>query len=252
MAHSIERLRDSGITDIVVTVHYLAGQIRDYFGDGSDFGVELSYSTETRPLGTAGGVKAAHAALRDAPFLVLSGDAIANVDLAAVAAHHVTSRAAVTMVLTPRSDPREFGVAVLDEGGSVQTLVEKPGWGDVLSDRVNTGIYCVSPHVLDLIPDDEASDWARTSSRRYWPRGAGDRIRHRRLLGGCRVAGRVSGRATTRPGGPGWTRDRCLRGPPGVWLAEARRSTPRRTFGHRCSSAPSPGWRPEPRWALPP
>ena len=161
MAHSIERLRDSGITDIVVTVHYLAGQIRDYFGDGSDFGVELSYSTETRPLGTAGSVKAAHAALRDAPFLVLSGDAIANVDLAAVAAHHVTSRAAVTMVLTPRSDPREFGVAVLDEGGSVQTLVEKPGWGDVLSDRVNTGIYCVSPHVLDLIPDDEASDWAR-------------------------------------------------------------------------------------------
>ena len=85
MAHSIERLRDAGITDIVVTVHYLAGQIRDYFGDGSDFGVELSYSTETRPLGTAGSVKAAHAALRDAPFLVLSGDAIANVDLAAAA-----------------------------------------------------------------------------------------------------------------------------------------------------------------------
>ncbi|MFN8126265.1 MAG: sugar phosphate nucleotidyltransferase [Candidatus Nanopelagicales bacterium] len=161
MAHTLERLRDSGISDIVVTVHYLAGQIRDYFGDGSDFGVDLSYSTETRPLGTAGSVKAAAAALAGEPFLVLSGDAIADVDLADVARRHEESGAALTMVLTPRDDPREFGVAVLGEDDRVVALVEKPGWGDVLSDRVNTGIYCVSPHVLDRIPDNTPSDWAR-------------------------------------------------------------------------------------------
>lgn len=161
MAHTIHLLRAHGITDIVVTVQYQAGLIRDYFGDGSDLGVEIRYATETQPLGTAGSVKAAELGLRDEAFLVLSGDAVAALDLTDFTRFHRSQGAALSMMLTPRTDPREFGVAVLGDDQRVRGLIEKPGWGDVLSDRVNTGIYCVEPSVLDLIPADTPSDWAK-------------------------------------------------------------------------------------------
>lgn len=160
LAHMITLLARHGITDLIITVHYQAAQIRQYFGDGTEYGVRIRYVTESRPMGTAGSVKAAHEALRDEPFLVLSGDALADVDLTAFQASHRDAAAALSMVLAPRSDPREFGVAVLDDTGRVRSLVEKPGWGDVLSDRVNTGIYCVDPQVLDRVPAGRSVDWA--------------------------------------------------------------------------------------------
>ncbi len=161
MAHTLHLLRNQGITELVVTLQFQAGQIRDYFGDGSDFGVEISYATETQPLGTAGSVNAAASVLRDEPFLVLSADAMTSVDLTGFVAQHRGSGAALSILLSPRDDPREFGVALLGSDGSLDRLVEKPGWGEVLSDRVNTGIYCVNPEVLDLIPADRSVDWAQ-------------------------------------------------------------------------------------------
>lgn len=161
MAHTIELLRRHSITDLVVTLQFQAGQIRDYFGDGSDFGVDIGYATETQPLGTAGSVASAASALREGPFLVMSGDAMTGIDLSRLVSHHAASGATMTMVVSPQPDPREFGVAVLDENGRLIRLAEKPGWGEVLSDLVNTGIYVVDPAVLDLIPADTASDWAQ-------------------------------------------------------------------------------------------
>jgi mannose-1-phosphate guanylyltransferase / phosphomannomutase len=161
MEHTINLLARQGITDLVITVQYQASLIRDYFADGSDFGVEIRYTTETQPLGTAGSVKAAEQVLRDEPFLVLSGDALAEVNLNAFIDSHRDHDNAMSMMLAPRADPREFGVTVLDGDDNVERLFEKPSWVEVLSDRVNTGIYCVNPEVLDDIPSDSPSDWAR-------------------------------------------------------------------------------------------
>ncbi len=172
MGHTIDLLRHHRVTDLVVTLQFQAGQIRDYFGDGSDFGVDISYATETQPLGTAGSVKAAASVLRHGPFLVLSGDAMTSVDVSALARAHRESGAALTMVLSPQPDPREFGVALVDGDGRLERLIEKPGWGDVLSDRVNTGIYCVAPDVLNLIPADTPADWAQDVIPQLLERGA--------------------------------------------------------------------------------
>lgn len=161
MAHTIDLLRCHRITELIVTLQFQAGQIRDYFDDGSDFGVDISYATETQPLGTAGSVKAAESVLRDEPFLVMSGDAMTAIDVSEFAAAHRESGALLSVLVTPRADPREFGVAQLAPDGRLERLVEKPGWGDVMSDLVNTGIYCVDPAVLDLIPADRSVDWAK-------------------------------------------------------------------------------------------
>ena len=99
MAHTLDLLASHGITDLVATVQFQAGQIRDYFGDGSDFGVDLSYATETQPLGTAGSVKAAESVLRDEPFLVLSGDAMTSVDLSEFVRRHHESGAVLSVLL---------------------------------------------------------------------------------------------------------------------------------------------------------
>ncbi|MDP4014495.1 MAG: sugar phosphate nucleotidyltransferase [Candidatus Nanopelagicales bacterium] len=161
MAHTIDLLRRHQITDLIVAVYYHAAQIRDYFEDGHDFDVSIRYSNETRPLGTAGSVKASGQALSDGTFLVISGDALTGVDLTAFREFHDRQGADMSLLLAHRGDPREFGVALLDDAERIERLLEKPGWGEVLSDTVNTGIYLVEPHVLDLIPSDRESDWAR-------------------------------------------------------------------------------------------
>jgi mannose-1-phosphate guanylyltransferase/phosphomannomutase len=160
MAHTIDLLASHGITDIVVTVHYLAAQIRDYFRDGSDFGVNLTYVSEPEPLGTAGGVKLAQGLLAGGPVLIISADALCGVDLTGFLAAHSRSEAAVSMLLVQRPDPREFGVAILDENSHVVRLIEKPNWGEIVSDTVNTGIYCIEPRILNLIPVGQPQDWA--------------------------------------------------------------------------------------------
>ena len=221
MEHSVDLLASHGLTDIVVTVLYQAGQIRDYFGDGSDFGVDISYTTEPRPLGTAGSVKAAQDALRTEPFLVMSGDAITSVDLTGLAQHHRTTGAALTMALSPRSDPREFGVAVLTDDGRIEQLLEKPSWGDVLSDRVNTGIYCVSPEVLDLIPPDESVDWAKDVVPALLARG--ERVMGYVADGYWEDVGSLSSYLTVQEDvllGKAGSRPPGFEVRPGVWLGE--------------------------------
>jgi mannose-1-phosphate guanylyltransferase/phosphomannomutase len=160
MGHIIELLKKHGITDIVVTVQYMANVIQDHFGDGSAFGVQLTYSLEDRPLGTAGSVKHAEAVLQE-PFLVISGDAVTDIDLSQVIERHQQGGAIATMTLTRVPNPLEFGVAILDDQQRVVDLVEKPSWGEVFSDTVNTGIYVFDPQVFDYISTEHAVDWAK-------------------------------------------------------------------------------------------
>ncbi|MEZ5116764.1 MAG: sugar phosphate nucleotidyltransferase [Candidatus Nanopelagicales bacterium] len=172
MEHVLRLLRRHGIDDTVVTVQYLASLVRSYFGDGSDLGITLTYATEHRPLGTAGSVRNAAAALRDDTFLVMSGDALTDVDLTALTDFHRERGALVTVCLARRPDPVEFGIVISDEEGRVDRFLEKPTWGQVFSDTVNTGIYVMEPELLDHVPEDTVVDWSRDVLPRLVSSGA--------------------------------------------------------------------------------
>jgi mannose-1-phosphate guanylyltransferase / phosphomannomutase len=159
MEHIVELLGRHGFTDIVVTVQFLSSLIRNYFGDGSDLGLSVSYSTEDVPLGTAGSVLNAQDLL-SGPFLVISGDALTDCDLSAAVSFHRQRGAAATLVLKSMEDPLEFGIVMTAEDGRIERFLEKPTWGQVFSDTVNTGLYVIEPEVLDLIPPDQTFDFS--------------------------------------------------------------------------------------------
>ena len=159
MEHILRLLRKHGITDVVVTLQYLGSAIRDYFGDGSDFGVDITYVVEDAPLGTAGSVKNAQEYLTE-PFIVISGDALTDIDLGAVMQYHREKGASATIVLTSVANPLEFGVVITNPDGTIKRFLEKPSWGEVFSDQVNTGIYVIEPEVLDLLSPGAVVDWS--------------------------------------------------------------------------------------------
>ncbi len=140
MEHVLRLLRKHGFHETVVTVQFLASMVRNYFGDGEESGMSLQYATEDIPLGTAGSVKNAETALRDSPFLVISGDALTDFDLSDLVGYHKDSGALVTVALARVPDPLEFGIVIAGEDGRIQRFLEKPTWGQVFSDTVNTGI----------------------------------------------------------------------------------------------------------------
>ncbi len=160
MAHIIELLKVHGITEIVVTVQYLANVIQDHFGDGSAYGVHIDYSLEEQPLGTAGSVKNAEHLLQE-PFLVISGDALTDFDLTKIINAHTASGASATLTLTRVPNPLEYGVIIVDERGAIRQFLEKPSWGEVFSDTVNTGIYVLNPEVFRYIEKGKFTDWSK-------------------------------------------------------------------------------------------
>src|SRR3954447_4952808 len=129
MEHVLRLLRRHGLTETVVTVQFLASLIRNYFGDGDELGMSLDYATEVEPLGPAGSVKTAEDRLRDEPFIVISGDALTDIDLTALYAYHEERGALVTVCLKRVPNPLEFGIVITDEDGRIERFLEKPTWG---------------------------------------------------------------------------------------------------------------------------
>ena len=160
MEHIIELLKQHGFEEVIVTVAFLPQAIRSYFGDGESLGLEMDYSVEEQPLGTAGSVGLAKERLTDT-FLVISGDALCDVDLTALIETHRAKGAAVTIGLKSVDNPLEFGIVVTDDDGRVERFLEKPSWGQVFSDTINTGIYVLEPEVLRHIPDDRPYDFSK-------------------------------------------------------------------------------------------
>jgi len=160
MEHVLRLLRRHGFSETVVTVQFLAALVRTYFGDGDELGMDLHYATEEAPLGTAGSVKNAEAMLRDEPFLVISGDALTDIDLSAMVRFHRQQGALVTVGLTAVPNPLEFGIVITREDGRIDRFLEKPTWGQVFTDTVNTGIYVMEPEVLERVPPGEIVDWS--------------------------------------------------------------------------------------------
>ncbi|MBM3675818.1 MAG: mannose-1-phosphate guanyltransferase [Actinobacteria bacterium] len=159
MEHVVRLLADHGFDDVVVTVAFLANQIRTYFGDGSDFGVRMRYATEDSPLGTAGSVCNAATEL-DETFLVISGDVVTDLDLGAFVKAHRAAGAFGSIALKRVEDPVEFGIVITHDDGSIERFLEKPTWGQVFSDTINTGIYVLEPEVFDFIPKGEVVDFS--------------------------------------------------------------------------------------------
>jgi len=162
MEHVVNLLRQHGFEDIVVTVAFMANAIRTYFGDGSEFGVRMVYATESTPLGTAGSVRNARDEL-DERFLVISGDVLTDIDLSAVVDFHEQRGALATLALKAVDNPLEFGIVITQEDGSVERFLEKPTWGQVFSDTINTGIYVLEPEIFDFIPEGRPVDFSGES-----------------------------------------------------------------------------------------
>ncbi len=160
MEHTVELLKEHGITDIGVTLQYMPQEIISYFGDGSRLGVSMNYFIEETPLGTAGSVKNSGSFLKDT-FVVISGDALTDFNLSEAIDYHRAKGAVATLVLTPVEIPLEYGVVITAEDGKIRQFLEKPGWGEVFSDTVNTGIYILEPEVLDLIPEGKKFDFSQ-------------------------------------------------------------------------------------------
>lgn len=159
MEHIVELLKRHGFHDIVVTVAFQANAIRTYFGDGSEFGVRMVYATEENPLGTAGSVRNAMEELTET-FLVISGDVVTDIDLRAIVEFHADKKALATIGLKAMDNPLEFGIVITREDGSIERFLEKPTWGQVFSDTINTGIYVLQPEIFDYIDADTSVDFS--------------------------------------------------------------------------------------------
>ena len=172
MEYIVELLKKHGFDETVVTLMFLPKVIRDYFGDGSALGVSMQYSVEQAPAGTAGSVKLAEDHLRDDTFIVISGDALTDFDLSEIVAFHKQRGAMVTIALKRVENPLEFGVVVANDEGRIERFLEKPTWGQVFSDTVNTGIYVLEPEVFDHIPADEPFDFSQDLFPKLFEMGA--------------------------------------------------------------------------------
>lgn len=161
MSHILRLLARHGFEQAIANLHYFPEMIRDYFGDGSDHGVELSYSYEEELLGTAGGVRNVRDYLGDETFLIISGDALTDIDLRALVSRHREAGGVATLALKRVADPSQLGVVVVAEDGRIQGLQEKPDPAEALSDLGSCGIYVCEPEIFDHFPDRDFVDWAQ-------------------------------------------------------------------------------------------
>lgn len=160
ITHIINLLKKHGITDIAMTLQYLPGLVTGLFGTGDSYGVSLQYYIENTPLGTAGSVKNTGEFI-NSPFIVISGDAVTDIDLSEAIKFHNKNKSAVTIVLKRVENPLEYGVVVTDGDGKIIRFLEKPSWSEVCSDTVNTGIYIIEPEVMEHVADGKVFDFSK-------------------------------------------------------------------------------------------
>ena len=160
MEHIVQLLKENGFDDLIVMLYYQPEVIIRHFGDGAAFGVKIQYLRPQADLGTAGCIKYAEKWL-DNTFLVISGDLLTDFDLKSVVAAHRQTKATASLVLTRVTNPLEYGVVIVDDTNRIQRFLEKPSWGEVFSDTINTGIYLLEPSVLKEIPAERSFDFSK-------------------------------------------------------------------------------------------
>jgi mannose-1-phosphate guanylyltransferase len=150
LTHLVARIREAGVTHIVLGTSYRAEVFQAYFGDGSAFGVEMEYVIEAEPLGTGGGIRNVADRLRGDTVLAFNGDVLSGVDLRALLATHADANADLTLYLTKVEDPRAFGCVPTDAEGRVTAFLEKDP--EPITDQINAGTYVFRRALVDAIP----------------------------------------------------------------------------------------------------
>jgi mannose-1-phosphate guanylyltransferase len=155
MAHILDLLDRHGFQEVIANLHYFPDSIREHFGE------RLEYRYEEELLGTAGGVRACRDFFGDEAFLVISGDALTDIDLGAFVARHRAAGGIATLAVRQVADTREYGVVLHDHEGRITGFQEKPEPDEALSDLGNCGIYIFEPAIFDWFPDRPFADWAQ-------------------------------------------------------------------------------------------
>jgi mannose-1-phosphate guanylyltransferase/phosphomannomutase len=152
LCHMVNLLKKHNFLELTMMLYYQPETIKDYFEYGKDFGINIKYIRPESDLGTAGSVKFASQSIKDT-FLVISGDILTDFDLKKALDFHKSKKALATIVLTRVNNPLQFGVVITSKDGKIERFLEKPSWGEVFSDTVNTGIYILEPGVFNYVPD---------------------------------------------------------------------------------------------------
>jgi mannose-1-phosphate guanylyltransferase/phosphomannomutase len=161
MEHIIVKLRDElQITQIAVMLFFKPEVIKNYFKDGKEWGVEITYYQPDDDYGTAGAIAYARDFLKET-FIIVSGDLVTNFDFKKIEKFHKSKQSKLTIGLTSVENPLQFGVVIANKNGEIEKFLEKPSWGEVFSDTINTGIYMLEPEIMDSIPYGQNFDFAK-------------------------------------------------------------------------------------------
>lgn len=161
MEHTMMMLKNLGITEFIVLLYFKPEIIQEYFKDGSDFGIKINYVIPEDDYGTAGAVKLAQKLIGNENFIIISGDLVTDFDMQSIFDFHKNSNSKLSIGLTSVENPLEFGVVIANEDNVIEKFLEKPTWGEVFSDTINTGIYIIEPEILDFIPEGENFDFGK-------------------------------------------------------------------------------------------
>ena len=160
MEHTLNKLIETGIDEVVILLYYKPEVIKNHFGDGSKWGVKIHYVLPDDDYGTAGAVGFGREYL-DTTFMIVSGDLVTDFDFKEIFEYHKKKKSKLTITLTSVENPLQFGVVIANEEGKIEKFLEKPSWGEVFSDTINTGIYIIEPEILEYIPVGENFDFAK-------------------------------------------------------------------------------------------
>ena len=160
MEHILEKLVDVGMKEVVILLYYKPEVIKNHFKDGSKWGIKINYVLPDADYGTAGAVKMASDYLKK-PFLIISGDLVTDFELKKIFEFHEKKKSKLTITLTTVDNPLAFGIVIVNEEGEIEKFLEKPSWGEVFSDTINTGIYVIEPEILDYIPKNDTFDFSK-------------------------------------------------------------------------------------------
>lgn len=161
LQHLVSHLSHLGFRDVIITLGYMGEAIQNALGDGSLFGVDITYVYEETKLGTAGSVKNAQRYLEESPFLVVGGDHVTDIDLLSFYRDHLRNNGIVSIGLVTIDDPGEYGIAEIDSNYDIRRFAEKPSPGEIFSNLASTGMYVCDPEIFDFIPAETQYDFAK-------------------------------------------------------------------------------------------
>lgn len=160
LLHIIRLLKKYNFKDLIIILYHQPGIIKEYFKDGKNFGVNIQYIISEENLGTCGAVYLAKDKIKE-DFLVISGDVLTDFNLSEIVNFHFDKKSIATITLTRVTNPLQYGIVITNEKGNIVRFLEKPSWGEVFSDTINTGIYVLNPKIFDFVPEKKEFDFSK-------------------------------------------------------------------------------------------